>query len=140
MDFLNKAIAQITDLFRSMTPGARITAGLLLAVLVVSLGFLFNHQSSSPDDYLMGGDSIQSTQLPAIEAAFAKAKLGGYEIDGSHRIRVPGAQKALYMAALADANALPRGFGDHMIDAVKSVGPFGSQKQQNELIKIAKEL
>ena len=43
MDFLNKAIAQLSDLFRSMTPGARITAGLLLAVVVVSMGYLFQH-------------------------------------------------------------------------------------------------
>src|SRR5258707_1188729 len=83
--------------------------------------------------------SIPSSQLPAIYEAFGKAKLSGYEIDANHRIRVPGSQKAIYMAALADANALPRGFGEHMIDAIKSVGPFGSQKQQNELIKTAKE-
>src|SRR5947209_1858796 len=139
MDFLNKAIAQITDLFRSMTPGARITAGLLLAVLVVSLGYLFNHQSSSPDDYLMSGDPIPSAQLPAIYEAFAKAKLSGYEIDANHRIRVPGAQKTQYMAALADSNALPSGFGDYMTKALASGGPFGSQKQQKELVKIALE-
>ena len=88
-------------------------------MLVASLAYLFNHQSSSPDAFLMGGDSIPSSQLPVIEAAFAKAKLGGYEIDGGHRILVPSGQKATYMAALADANALPHGFGDHMIEAIK---------------------
>src|SRR5947209_19917323 len=98
MDFINKAIAQITDLFRSMTAGARITAGLLLAVLVVSLGYLFNHQSSSADGYLMGGESVSLSQLSAIHEAFGKAHLGGYEIDAEHRIRVPKAQAALYMA------------------------------------------
>lgn len=139
MDFINKAIAQITDLFRSMTPGARITAGLLLAVLVVSLGYLFNHQSSSPDDYLMGGEPIPTAQLPAIASAFGKAKLSDYEIDANHRIRVPRAMKSQYMAALADANALPRGFGDHMIQVFKDSSPFGSRSQQKELIKIAQE-
>src|ERR1051325_4955771 len=108
MDFLNRAIAQITDLFRSMTPGARITAGLLLTVVVVSLAYLFNHQTSSPDAFLMGGESIATSQLPAVEAAFGKAKLSGYEIDASHRIRVPAAQKAAYMAALVDGNAMPK--------------------------------
>ena len=44
MDFLNKAFAQLSDLFRSMTPAARITAGLLLAVVVVSLVYLFRYQ------------------------------------------------------------------------------------------------
>ena len=43
------------------------------------------------------------------------------------------------MAALADSNALPSGFGDYMIKAITSGGPFGSQKQQKELVKIALE-
>ena len=135
MDFLNKAIAQITDLFRSMTPGARITAGLLLAVLVVSLGYLFNHQSSSPDAFLMDGESLPPSELKAIAGAFSKAKLGDYDIDASHRIRVPAGEKAKYMAALVDGNAVPRGFGDHMIAAIKEAGPFSSRKQQLELIQ-----
>ncbi len=55
MEFLNKAFAQLSDLFRSMTPGARIASGLLLAVAVISLAFLFGHTSSSPDTELMSG-------------------------------------------------------------------------------------
>ncbi len=139
MDFLNKAIAQITDLFRSMTPGARITAGLLLAVLVVSLGYLFNHQSSSPDAFLMDGESLPPSELMAMAGAFAKAKLGDYEFDADRRVRVPAGDKAKYMAALVDGNAVPRGFGDHMIAAIKEAGPFASRKQQLELIQVAKE-
>ena len=49
MDFLNKAFAQVADLFRSMTPGARLTAGLLLVVVVVSVGYLFTHEMSGPE-------------------------------------------------------------------------------------------
>ena len=44
MDFLNKAFAQFNDLFRSMSPGSRITAGLLLVVAVVSVGYLFQSE------------------------------------------------------------------------------------------------
>ena len=36
MDFLNKSIQQIGDLFKAMSPAARMTAGLLLAVVVIS--------------------------------------------------------------------------------------------------------
>jgi flagellar M-ring protein FliF len=139
MDFINKTIAQITDLFRSMTPGARIMAGLLLAVLVVSMGYLFNHQSSSPDGYLMGGEPVSLSQLSAIHEAFGKAHLGGYEIDADHRIRVPKAQEAVYMAALADAGAIPAGFGDSMMKAIKDAGPFTSRNQQLALAKVALE-
>ncbi|HKD37824.1 MAG TPA: flagellar M-ring protein FliF C-terminal domain-containing protein [Pirellulales bacterium] len=122
-----------------MTPGARITAGLLLAVLVVSLGYLFNHQSSSPDGYLMGGEPVPLSQLSAIHEAFGKAKLAGYEIDADHRIRVPDAQKAVYMAALADAGALPTGFGDSMMKAITTGGPLTSHNQQLALAKVALE-
>ena len=55
MDFLNRAFEQIKDVFASMTPGARITAGLLLVVIIVSLVFLFQGQVISGDNYLLGG-------------------------------------------------------------------------------------
>ena len=48
MDFLNKAFTQFNDLFRSMSPGGRITAGLLLVVAVVSVGYLFQGKSAAP--------------------------------------------------------------------------------------------
>ena len=48
MDFLNKSFAQLSELFRSMTPGARITTGLLLAVVVVSMGYLFRQSAAGP--------------------------------------------------------------------------------------------
>ena len=58
MDFLNKTFAQLNDLFRSMTPGGRITTGLLLVVAVASVGYLFQHQISGGDVYLFSGVSI----------------------------------------------------------------------------------
>ncbi len=112
MDIFNKAIAQLSDLFRSMTPGARITAGLLLAVVVISLGYLFRYENSAADAYLMNGEPIPASLLPAMEAAFGKAHLDGYVIEGS-KIRVPRGQQATYMAALADAKALPPNFGSY---------------------------
>ena len=111
MDFLNKALAQLSDLFRSMTPGGRITAGLLLVVAVVSVGYLFQHQVSGGDDYLFGGDSIATPTLQKMEAAFGKAGLNGFTIEGG-RVKVPHSQRAAYLAALADAKALPPNFGD----------------------------
>ena len=96
MDFLNKAFAQLSDLFRSMTPGARVTAGLLLAVVVISLGYLFRYEVSAADTYLMNGEPIPPSLMPQMEAAFAKAHLDSYEIVGS-KIRVPRGQQGTYM-------------------------------------------
>ncbi len=136
MDFLNKAYAQVADLFRTMTPGARLTAGLLLIVVVVSVGYLFTHEISGPSADLMHGLPISASQLPAMEAAFAKANLKGYEIRGT-QIRVLRGQEATYMAALAEAKALPSNFGSAMREAINTGNVFDSAKQREQRIKIA---
>ena len=113
MDFLNKAFAQFNDLFRSMSPGGRITAGLLLVVAVVSVGYLFQTQVGGGDEYLFGGVAIPTHTLQKMEEAFGKAGLNNFTMDGA-RVKVPRAQRAAYLAALADAKALPPSFGDKM--------------------------
>ncbi len=115
MDFLNKAFAQLNDLFRSMSPGGRITAGLLLVVAVVSIGYLFQAQVGGGDAYLFGGTSIPRATLDKMEEAFGKAGLNGFMIepDGvGGRIKVPHSQRAVYLATLADAGKLPPSFDD----------------------------
>ena len=106
MDFLNKSFAQLRDLFLSMTPGARLTTGLLLAVVVVSVVYLFRVQAAGSNSYLMGGEPFSTDELSMMEAAFGKAGLSDYQRDGN-RIRVPQGKDAVYMAALADADAMP---------------------------------
>jgi len=138
MDFLNQAFAQVSDLFRSMTVGARITAGLLLVVVVVSLGYLFNQRSSGPDDYLMNGEPIQASYIPAMEAAFADAGLSEYRVDGT-RIRIPRGKSSLYMAALADADALPPNFHDFIDNSLDKGGVFETREVRQQRIKSARQ-
>jgi len=141
MDFLNRAYLQVADLFRSMTPAARVTAGLLLAAVVVGLAFLFNSRVSGGDAYLLSGHHFSPSEIDAMEAAFGTAGLSDYEIEGS-RIRVPRSAKAKYMAALADAGAMPAHFGSHLSDAINKPTPFTSKHQQESLEKqaLAREL
>ena len=136
MDFLNRAYLQVADLFRSMTPAARITAGLLLAAVVVGLGFLFNTRVSGGDAYLLSGHHFSPSEIDAMEAAFGTAGLSDYEIEGS-RIRVPRSVKAKYLAALADAGAMPAHFGSHLTEAINKPSPFTSKHQQESLEKAA---
>ncbi|NUQ62432.1 MAG: hypothetical protein HUU20_08080 [Pirellulales bacterium] len=138
MDFLNKAYAQFSDLYRSMTPGARITSVLLLAVVVASLGYLFVERSSGPGMYLMNGEPFPAGAIRDMEAAFAQAGLNSYEIEGT-RIRVPRGQQTAYMAALADANALPRNFGQVMENALDNGNVFEDREKRRERLKIAKQ-
>jgi len=61
---------------------------------------------SGGDDYLFGVDSIPTPTLQKIEQAFGKAGLNGFAIE-TGRVKVPHSQRATYLAALADAKALP---------------------------------
>ncbi len=136
MNFINKALAQVSDLFRSMTPGARITAGMLLVVIVVSVAYLFNHQFSGNDAYLFGGEPIAPSELPAMQAAFNAKGLTDYEIQGT-QVKVPRAKQAAFMGALADAGALPHNFGKTFKWMIESSSPFVSRKKQEEMAKFA---
>jgi flagellar M-ring protein FliF len=138
MDFLNKAIAQVSELFRSMTPGARITAGLLLAVVVVSMGYLFRQSAMGPDAYLFGGEPLSDGQLARMELAFGKAGLSDFQREGN-RIRVPSGEQAKYLAAVADAGALPPNFNTILEDALGKSSPWETHEAQRERLKIARQ-
>ncbi|HEX4144390.1 MAG TPA: flagellar M-ring protein FliF C-terminal domain-containing protein [Pirellulales bacterium] len=136
MDFLNRALGQLTDLFKSMTPGARLTAGLLLAMIVVSMGFLVNRVGSDRDSYLMGGEVFSSPQLHNMEAAFAKANLSDYRIEGN-RIQVSAGKQSAYMGALADAGALPPTFGKYLEKVVSTNSFWADKELRRQATKIA---
>src|SRR5262245_48285288 len=138
MDFLNKSISQIGELFRSMTPGARVVAGLLLAVVVVSMGYLFRMGTSGPDAYLFGGEPLSDGQLTRVEAAIAKAGLSDYQREGN-RIRVPAGQQAKYLAAVADAGALPQNFNTILENALNQSNPWESREMARTRLKVARE-
>ncbi|MCI0361518.1 MAG: hypothetical protein L0211_23795 [Planctomycetaceae bacterium] len=127
MDFVNRAAAQATELIRSLSPAARLAAGLLAAVIAVSLVYLFQPEVIRGDEFLLDGRPFSAAELTAIEAAFAQAGLGGSTVAGN-RIRIPRGQKAAYLAALADAHALPADFFKHFDDAFASENPFVSSR------------
>ena len=137
MDFLNPIIAQVRDLFASMTPGARVTAGLLLAVVVVSLGFLFQQAASGPDEFLFGGDPIERGRLPRIEAAIAQAGID-FTTDGN-RIRVARSDKNAAYGAIAAASELPPEFHKLMEDAMNGGGMFDFRDVKMQRLRAARE-
>ncbi len=137
MDVLNKTFARLSEWYRSLTPGARVAAGVLLVVCAASVGLLVNEQSAGSETYLFGGEPVAASQLPGMVQAFASAGLVDYELV-DNRIRVPHAKQAVYMGALASAGALPNNFGDslrRMLD--RSSSPWIGKRQQEEMSKIA---
>lgn len=148
MDFLNKAISQASELFRSMTPGSRILSGLLVSVVVISLVYLFRYQAGGGGEYLLGGEEFSRRDIVAMEAAFANAGLKKSEVAGN-RIRVPYGQKDLYLKAAYEAGALPESFDTAIESALDGENWFSSNKlldskvrhaEQRKLAKIVSDL
>ena len=136
MDFFNQTIAQVRELFASMTPGARVTAALLLGVVVVSLAFLFQQSTSGPDQYLFGEPQSQS-QIARMSAAVAQAGIE-HDVEGNF-IRVASGQKLAAMAAIADAGELPADVDRIMSDALDKGSVFDSREVKTQRIKAARE-
>lgn len=139
MDFINKAFAQLRELFLSMPLSSRVIAALLLAVLVVSLGYLFTGQVGGPQMYLLGGEAFSTSQLNSMEAAFAQEGLGAYEIVGG-RVRVPHGKQNEYIAALAKHKALPENFGEIINRALDQGSPFEPRDRREQRIKNARQM
>lgn len=137
MDFLNQAFAQVRDLVQSMTPAARVTSLLLVGVIAVSLGFLVKQNSAGPDSYLFNGESLPPAEADRVEAAIAQKKLNGWQRDGN-RIKVPRGQMAEYLAAVAEAGALPANH-ETIIQQALDLGPFVDDKTRRERLKAARE-
>ena len=137
MDFLNRTFAQIADLFKSMSVGSRISAAGLTALVVISLAYLVNSNVNGGDVYLMNGETFTAAQLNTIQGALGKANLQ-FDVDGG-RIKIPRGRQSAYMAALADADALPKSFGQYLEKAVGATNIWMNGKQQVEMIKAAKQ-
>jgi flagellar M-ring protein FliF len=138
MEFVNQAFTQASSLFRSMSVGGRVVAGLLLTMIVISLTFLFNHQSGGPGAYLMA-EPLSAEEIQGVLNAFGQAGLKNYEIEGS-RVRVPRGEEATYMAAVVDAGAMPASSGSYLRKALEGSGLLDTKAKQAALIKNATQM
>ena len=132
MDYLKQLYAQLRDLFLSMTPGNRIIASLLAAVLVVSLGYLVVGSiktEPTPEGkyvYLYDGREFEGDEKSAAENALAKEGLRGHDWIGN-KLRVPRKLSAKYTAQIAAEKVLnPR--NNARITAVNGASPWESGK------------
>lgn len=137
MELLNQGITRLLEIVKGLSPGARVVAAVVLLGLVAAAVWGFRGQIIAPGDvYLMNGQTFSSAQLREMEAALGKANLTHYQIEDM-RIRVPQGQQSRYMAALAEAHALPANFGDHLKAAVEHNGFLLSGSRQEAQLKVA---
>ena len=77
MNPLNQITKQVSDLIASMTPAARIMAGLLFATIVVSLGWIITVQQSTSYEFMLGGHVFTEEELKRVEQAFRRCRFAG---------------------------------------------------------------
>lgn len=103
---LQGVVKQIRELLSTMTPTARIMAGLMVGVIVVSLGWIVSSQQSANSEYLLGGQNFSDEQLNKMERALGQAALRNYERHGN-RLKIPTLERDQYLKALAEGKAIP---------------------------------
>ncbi|MDH3718528.1 MAG: hypothetical protein OES79_10455, partial [Planctomycetota bacterium] len=137
MEWFRQVGRTAADQLESMSPAMRwALIGLVAAVLVG--GTLLGKQGGRRADTYLISQPLPASQLPAVEAALAKAGLNDYRLEG-HRIRVPAAVKDRYLAALLDADVLPHDFGKLLDAAIDAGSPFDSREQKTERIRNARQ-
>ncbi len=137
MNALSQIGKQISDVLASMTPQARIMAGLMAGVILVSLGWIYSAGTSQQYETLLGG-SYTEEQLDAMEVAFSQAGLRGHTRIGK-QIKIPSAEKDVYLAAIEAAGALPSKWGTATDAAHSSGGMFDSPLLQTSKLQTARE-
>jgi flagellar M-ring protein FliF len=138
MNPLNQITKQISDLVQSMTPQARIMAGLLFATIVISLGWIVSVQQTTSYEYLLGGKPMTEDQLARVEEAFGDNGLADYARDGM-RIKIPKATKDIYLKALKSSQAMPQPWHWNVDQSLNSEGPFQSVDSTKSKIEAAQE-
>lgn len=121
MNFLKDSLNQFRDAFLAMPVPSRVIAGILVAAIVIGLGFLMKGGSSSEGTYLFGGQSFSEQELGEMELAFSQAKLTGWKREGM-RLRVPSSSQHEYLNALAEAGTLPTRLHSAMEEALNQSG------------------
>ncbi len=138
MNVLNEFGKQLKSLFESLTPASRIMAGLMLGVILVSLGWIFAAQQTTSYEYLFGGRDASDGELEKWEATFGESKLRDYERIGN-RIKIPSAKKDLYLKALAGADLLTKEQGEYVLNSLDNGGIFESNMKTEIRSRTAKE-
>lgn len=138
MGWVQQGFASLAELIRSMSAGTRLATLLLLALVVISLGYLWQYRLGAGEEYLLGGRAFTPSELTAIEAAFAKAGLGKSQVVGN-QVKIPRGQKELYLAALADASALPADFYKYLDEATAADNPFASTRSLEMRLRNGKQ-
>lgn len=101
-----------------MTPATRLMVVLLLGIVTVSLGWTVSVYDGNGKTFVLG--ILGPDELLRVDESLGAAGLNDYEIVGGNRLRVPASQKARYLQALSDGNAIPASWGEEISESLES--------------------
>jgi flagellar M-ring protein FliF len=134
---LAQIYALIVERILALPPKKRWIAG--SAVVVATLGLAFLAKSGiGGDSMLLGGQVFGDGELKIMESVFENAGLSGFKVKGG-KVSVPRGQEAKFMGALADAEALPAGFGRQVGHSEEASRWFETSADRKERLRRAKE-
>jgi flagellar biosynthesis/type III secretory pathway M-ring protein FliF/YscJ len=117
------------------------SAPLAVMLLIVTGGVAIwqrQHGRTQTTEYLWNGRRFTDGELGPMLKAFSQAKLTGYSVV-DRRLCVPRREAARYLAALADAQALPRDFQSHTDAALSVTNLFESDRERQRRLDHARE-
>lgn len=112
-----------------------------LAVVVIALGGLLvwktQETTRSRQELLWNGRRFTDSEMAAVLKAFSKAKLTDFKVV-DQQIRVPQGSESKYLAALADGQALPRGFQAYTDAVLSTSNVFDTERERQRQLDHAR--
>ncbi|MEM9368340.1 MAG: beta-cystathionase [Planctomycetota bacterium] len=136
---LQPLVEQLRSLFAGMPVQSRVITGLLVAAIVVAMGFLVRGSNATQTEYLLGGRLMDERELDAAELAFGSAGLTGWHRDG-RRMKIPTVNRDEFLASLEKSLALPISLRTSLQSAHEQSSAFESSQQREAREMHAKEL
>jgi len=118
-----------------VTPAQIVALGLVAASIGWAV-WLLREREATDEVPLLEDTVLTAPQLATVEAALDRAQLTGYRTEGG-TLWVPKGRQSAYKRAVVDADAIPKPWGTHLHEAIKSGGVWASPAARSESLKVA---
>jgi flagellar biosynthesis/type III secretory pathway M-ring protein FliF/YscJ len=124
---------------RALSPRTKLAMALCTVCLLAAVILVSRFRPPAAYVTILAGRDLNEAELLAIEGAFAASNLSDYRLEG-RAVRVPIVDRARYLQALTDANAMPRSFYGLAHDAFSESTPIEPSSQRAERLGQAREM
>lgn len=137
---------QLAKLRAHWTGAPRPTQMVIVATVAIALilaAYGISWKSVASYEPLFSGRTFSQQEMMAVQTALGRSGLGDYRSgkaqNGHATLLVPPAQRAAYIAAVVEGNALPLNFDLDLKEALNKTSPFESSAQWQARVQLAKQ-